>query len=69
MCGGEWISYKLFFHFLWCQALSQTLFAVYINYRASTIKWIGCEVQSGGENISILLYADDINLMADSEDL
>ena len=49
-------------------ALSPTLFAVYINDLANTIKSLGCGVQFGGENISVLLYADDIILMADSEE-
>ena len=49
-------------------ALSPTLFAVYINDLASTIKSLGCGVQFGGENICVLLYADDIILMADSEE-
>ena len=44
------------------------LSAVYINDLASTIKSLGSGEQFGGENISVLLYADDIILMADSEE-
>ena len=71
MCEGELVSYKQFYTSSGVKkgdALSPTSFAVYVNDLASTIKSLGCEVQSGGENICILLSADDIILMADSEE-
>ena len=48
-------------------ALSPTLFAVYINDLANQIKPLNCGVNCGNEQISILLYADDIVLLAETE--
>ena len=48
-------------------ALSPTLFAVYINDLANQIKPLNCGVTCGSEQVSILLYADDIILLAETE--
>ena len=47
--------------------LSPTLFAVYINDLACTIKALNCGVKVGEFAVSILLYADDIVLIAENE--
>ena len=49
-------------------ALSPTLFAIYINDLAKEIKALNCGIRCGNEMISILLYADDIVLLSPSED-
>ena len=48
-------------------ALSPTLFAVFINDLANQIKPLNCGVKCGSEQVSILLYADDIILIAETE--
>ena len=47
--------------------LSPTLFAVYINDLAQSIKALNCGVQYGGHVVSTFLYADDIVLLAENE--
>ena len=48
--------------------LSPTLFAIYINDLALEIKASGVGVKVGDETVCILLYADDIVLLAQSEE-
>lgn len=47
--------------------LSPTLFAVFVNDLACTIKSTNCGVQCWEVAVSVLLYADDIVLMAKNE--
>ena len=47
--------------------LSPTLFALYVNDLAKEIKQANLGVSIGNINLSILLYADDIALMAENE--
>ena len=47
--------------------LSPTLFNLFINNLASQIKELHCGIKIGIEQVSILLYADDIVLLSDSE--
>lgn len=47
-------------------SLSPTLFSLYLNDLAVEIKSLGCGVKLGNEEIAILLYADDIVLLASS---
>ena len=47
--------------------ISPTLFAIYINDLATDIKALNKGINIDGTNISILLYADDIVLLATSE--
>lgn len=47
--------------------LSPTLFALYINDLATEIKSLNKGIEIGNTVISTLLYADDIVLIADSE--
>ena len=44
-----------------------TLFGVFINDLAIDIKNLGLGIPSGNRKISILLYADDIALLAENE--
>jgi hypothetical protein len=48
--------------------LSPTLFGIYVNDLASAINELNCGIQIDDRNVSILLYADDIVLLASSED-
>jgi hypothetical protein len=48
--------------------ISPTLFALFINDLAHRIKELGLGVQFGESNISILLNADDIVLLAENEE-
>ena len=48
--------------------LSPTLFSIYLNDLAIDIKNMNLGVNCDGEMISILLYADDIVLLAESEE-
>ena len=48
-------------------SLSPTLFSLYLNDLAVAIKNMNSGVYVGGKNISILLYADDIVLLAPTE--
>lgn len=48
-------------------ALSPTLFAVYINDLTNQIKQVNCGVKCRNEHVCVLLYADDIVLMAETE--
>ena len=48
-------------------SLSPTLFALFINALAEEIKILNKGVDIDGQNISILLYADDIVLISDNE--
>lgn len=48
-------------------SLSPTLFSLYLNDLAVSIKAMNKGVNVGGKNISILLYADDIVLLAPTE--
>ena len=47
--------------------LSPTLFSMFINDLAMDVKNLNCGVDAGGINVSILLYADDIVLIAPNE--
>ena len=47
--------------------LSPTLFSMFINDLAVDVKNLNCGVDAGGLNVSILLYADDIILIAPNE--
>ena len=47
--------------------MSPTMFALYINDLAINIKEMNYGVQIGDENISVLLYADDIVLVSETE--
>ena len=47
--------------------LSPTLFNLVINNLASQIKELHCGIKIGIEQVIILLYADDIVLLSDSE--
>ena len=49
-------------------SLSPTLFGLYINELAAEIKQLHVGVKLGGNEMSLLLYADDIVLMSESED-
>lgn len=48
--------------------LSPTLFSLYLNDLAVEIKSLGCGVKYGEKELSILLFADDIALLSDSEE-
>ena len=48
-------------------SLAQTLFSVFVNDLISEVNDMHLGVNFGDENISILLYADDIALVADNE--
>ena len=45
-------------------SLSPTLFSMFLNDLAVDVKNLNCGVDAGGINVSILLYADDIVLIA-----
>ena len=47
--------------------LSPTLFAIYVNDLAHDVKQLNCGIQVDNDNVSILLYADDIVLLAPCE--
>ena len=47
--------------------VSPTLFSMYLNDLATGIKDLNCGIDINGHNLSILLYADDIVLMAADE--
>ena len=47
--------------------LSPTLFSLYINDLAVAIKGLNIGVKLGNELVSILLYADDMVLLSESE--
>ena len=47
--------------------LSPLLFTIYINDLVKEMHDIECGVKIGGENLSLLLYADDIVILSDSE--
>ena len=47
--------------------LSPTLFSIYVNDLANDINDMLCGVDINGSNVAILLYADDIVLLSDSE--
>ena len=47
--------------------LSTTLFAIYINSLAKEVKSLNKGINIAGHNVSILLYADDIALISESE--
>ena len=47
--------------------LSPILFSLYINDLAQEIKQLDCGVDNGDCKLSILLYADDIVILAESE--
>ena len=48
--------------------LSPSLFAVYINDLAKEIERLQCGINVGDDQISILMFADDIALVSDSEE-
>ena len=48
--------------------LSPTLFALYINDLAEEIKTLNCGVELGNEQLALLLYADDVVLIAPTEE-
>ena len=47
--------------------LSPTHFAIYINDLAEEIKALNCGIEIGDEQLALLLYADDIGLLAPTE--
>lgn len=47
--------------------LSPTLFALYVNDLAEEIKALNCGIEMVGDRLALLLYADDIVLIAPSE--
>ncbi len=47
--------------------LSPTLFGLFVNDLAIEIKSLGCGIKFGHDQVSLLLYADDIVFLADSE--
>ena len=47
--------------------LSPTLFALYVNDLAENINALGCGVDIDGEQLSLLLYADDVIFIAPTE--
>ena len=47
--------------------ISPTLFSLFINDMANEVKEAGCGIQLGDINVSILLYADDVVLVAENE--
>lgn len=48
--------------------LSTTLFAIYINTLATDIKKLNKGIDIDGQNVSLLLYADDIAIIAENEE-
>ena len=48
--------------------LSPTLFALYINDLAEEIKTLNCGVELGNGQLALLLYADDVVLIAPTEE-
>ncbi len=46
--------------------LSPTLFSIFLNDLAGEIKYLKASIDIDGYNLSILLFADDIALIADS---
>ena len=48
--------------------MSPTLFSLFINDLAIKLKELHCGIKIANDNVSILLYADDIVLLSDSED-
>ncbi len=48
-------------------SISPTLFSIYLNDLAQEIKSLKCGIDVNGRNVNILLYADDIALIASSE--
>ena len=48
--------------------LSPSLFSLYLNDLAEEIQALGCGVKYGDKDLSILLFADDIALLSDSEE-
>ena len=48
--------------------LSPTLFAIYINDLAEEIKSLNCGLEIGDDQLALLLYADDIVLLAPTEE-
>ncbi len=49
-------------------ALSPTLFSLYINDLAKALKELNMGLSYGNENLCILLYADDIVILAENEE-
>ena len=47
--------------------LSPTLFSIYVNDLANEINDMQCGIDIDGLNIAIMLYADDIVLLSNSE--
>ena len=47
--------------------LPLTLFAIYINDLAEEIKALNCGIEIGDEQLALFLYADDIVLLAPTE--
>ena len=47
--------------------LSPALFSIYVNDLATEIKNLQCGIHMGDRNISIMMFADDIALISDSE--
>ena len=47
--------------------LSPTLFSMFTNDLAADVENVNCGVDAGGINVSILIYADDIVLIAPDE--
>ena len=50
-----------------CSKLSPTLFAIYINDLAEEINSLNCGLEIGDDQLALLLYADDIVLLASTE--
>ena len=47
--------------------LSPTLFSMFLNDLATGVKGLGCGIDVGDIHLSLLLYADDIVLLAPTE--
>ncbi len=50
-----------------CDSLSSTMFGIFINDIVEDVKSVNTGIEVDGHNICILLYADDIVLLSDTE--
>ena len=48
-------------------SISPTMYSIFVNDLVAEINNLDLEIKVGDRNISMLLYADDINFMANSE--
>ena len=71
MCKGEWLDYEWFNVKTGLRqdcALSPILFNLFVNDFAVAVKVLGKGVEiDDGEKVCIMMYADDIVLLADNE--